>query len=68
MGAEPASQPERLLTMREVADWLGVPLGTAYVWRSRGGGPPGIRVGRHVRYRRQDVERWLEQRRAPTAA
>ena len=25
-------------------------------------GPPGFRVGRHVRYRRADVEQWISDR------
>jgi hypothetical protein len=33
-------------------------------WRRRGFGPPFIRVSpRAVRYRRRDVERWLNERR-----
>ena len=41
----------RLVGPDEVAVFLGVPLRTVYRWRSRGEGPPGYRVGRHVRYR-----------------
>lgn len=51
---------ERLLTLPEVADYIGVPLQTLYAWRSRGDGPRGIRVGKHVRVRRDELERWLE--------
>lgn len=51
---------EQLLGIRELASWLGIPPATIYQWRSRGDGPPGYRVGRHVRYRRDDVEAWLE--------
>jgi excisionase family DNA binding protein len=42
---------------------LRLPLRTLYQWRSRGVGPPGYKIGRHVRYRRSDVERWLVTRR-----
>ena len=52
---------ERLLTVAEVADWLGVPVRTVYEWRYRGGGPRGYKVGRHARYRREHVEQWLEE-------
>jgi excisionase family DNA binding protein len=52
---------DRLLSPQEVADYLGIPLPTIYRWRYRGEGPRGFRVGRHVRYRREDVEHWLEQ-------
>lgn len=51
---------DRLLTIKEVADYLGVPVTTLYQWRYRGKGPPGLRVGRHVRYRRSDVDDWVE--------
>ena len=52
-----------LLTPYEVAVFLGVPLRTIYRWRSRGDGPRGYRIGRHVRYRVNDIERWLEDHR-----
>jgi len=53
----------RLLRPDELAALLGIPLATIYRWRSRGDGPCGIRVGRHVRYRTEDVERWLDEQR-----
>lgn len=56
-------QGERLLTVEEVAEWLGVPVGTIYAWRYRSTGPASYKVGRHVRFRREDVERWLEDQR-----
>jgi excisionase family DNA binding protein len=52
---------DRLLSAQEVADFLGVPTSTLYGWRYKGEGPRGFRVGRHVRYRREDVDAWLEQ-------
>ncbi|QUH05409.1 helix-turn-helix domain-containing protein [Saccharopolyspora erythraea] len=45
---------------QDVAAYLGVPVGTVYQWRSRGGGPPGHRVGKYVRYKPADVEEWFE--------
>lgn len=50
---------DRLLTLQEVADYLGVPLATLYQWRHRGEGPRGIKVGRHVRVRESELERYL---------
>jgi len=35
---------------------------TATKWRARAEGPPFIKVGRLVRYRRADVEAWLVSR------
>ncbi len=43
-----------------LADYLDVPVKTVYQWRHQGTGPIGIKVGRHVRYRRSEVERWLD--------
>jgi excisionase family DNA binding protein len=54
---------ERLLRPDEVAAILGVPLRTIYRWRSHHEGPRGYRIGRHVRYRVDDVEQWLDARR-----
>jgi excisionase family DNA binding protein len=51
----------RLLRPDELAAFLGIPLATIYRWRTRGDGPRGIRVGRHVRYRVDEVERWLDE-------
>lgn len=53
---------EKLLTVADVADYLGVPVATIYAWRYRRQGPPGFRVGRHVRYRWIDVEEWISNR------
>ena len=53
----------RLLRPDELASLLGIPLATIYRWRRRGDGPCGIRLGRQVRYRREDVERWLDEQR-----
>jgi excisionase family DNA binding protein len=51
---------DRLLTAKELADYLAVPLATVYRWRYHGVGQRGSRVGRHVRFRWVDVERWVE--------
>ena len=51
---------ERLLTVEELADYLGVPVPTLYQWRYRREGPPGFRVGRYIRYRPTDVQQWIE--------
>ena len=56
----PFQRTERLMTLVEVSDLLGVPVATLYGWRHRGEGPSGYRIGRHVRYRRAAVEAWIE--------
>jgi excisionase family DNA binding protein len=52
---------DRLLSVDEVALLLGVPVATIYAWRYRGTGPRGLRVGRHLRYRRCDINAWIHQ-------
>ena len=48
-----------LLAPVDVAALLGVPVATVYKWRSKGQGPPGHKVGRHVRYVHSEVMHWL---------
>lgn len=40
----------------------GIPEKTLADWRSRGIGPAFIKVGRHIRYRPADIEKWLASR------
>ena len=53
-------------------DWLspadmvtdyGIPLTTSYYWRRTGGGPAVYKVGRRLKYKRADVEAWIEAQR-----
>jgi excisionase family DNA binding protein len=44
---------DRLLTITDLSEMLGVPVDTLYGWRHRGEGPAGYRIGRHVRYAEQ---------------
>ena len=50
----------KLWTPQDLADYLVVPVNTVYQWNHKGSGPRPISVGRHVRYRQEDVEAWLE--------
>jgi len=52
---------DQLLTVRELAIYLDVPVATLYAWRHRRQGPPGFKAGRHLRYRLGDVESWIAQ-------
>ena len=49
-----------LLTVEELAEYLGVPVATIYDWRVDGKGPCGIRVGRHVKFATSDVHAWID--------
>jgi excisionase family DNA binding protein len=49
-----------LLTVDEAADYLRIAPGTLYNWRHAGRGPKATNVGRSLRYRRTDLEAWLD--------
>ena len=51
-----------LLTPQQLSDYLKVPVATLYQWRTQGTGPKASRVGRHLRYRLADVDRWVDSR------
>lgn len=53
-------RPEPLWGVQDVAAFLQVPVMTIYHWRRTDYGPTGIRVGRYVRYRPEDVRAWLD--------
>jgi excisionase family DNA binding protein len=57
-----ASRRSPLWSVRDLAEFLGVPMNTVYKWESRGDGPPSYKVGKHRRYRERDVLAWLESR------
>lgn len=58
-----------LLTPQEVADMLRIPVRSLYVQRSAGRPtPPGVKIGRHLRYRLADVEAWVEEQFTRSAA
>jgi excisionase family DNA binding protein len=52
--------PTALLTPDQVCAHLGIPKATLYQWRYRGTAPRAIKVGKHTRYRRADVDAWVE--------
>lgn len=53
----------KLLEIGEIAQLVGLPRSTIYQQRHRrvGIGGLAIRVGRHLRWRPEDLERWLEE-------
>lgn len=63
------NQREPLMTVQEVADYLQVPKASIYAWNSRGWnpGPPRYKVGKYVRYKRSEVDAWLETKAAQEA-
>ena len=57
----PADGPqyERLWTVREVSEFLCIPVATLHQWRYLGTGPEAFRVGKHLRYDPHAVRSWL---------
>lgn len=51
---------ERLWTVDDVAEYLGIPVKTLYDWRNRNYGPQAKRVGRYLRYQAEDVKSWFD--------
>jgi len=54
--------------IEQLSEELDVPIRTIYAWRSKGYGPRGATFGKHVRYRREDVEAWIAGRFDPQPA
>ncbi len=50
----------KLLSVDELADYLGVPSNTVYQWRKTGKGPRGYRIGKYVRFRPDEVDAWID--------
>lgn len=61
-------EAKKLLTRKEAADYLGVKPQTLAAWHVTGKYKlPLVKVGRSVRYRLADLERWLSARTVGTA-
>ncbi|MEM8575730.1 MAG: helix-turn-helix domain-containing protein [Pseudomonadota bacterium] len=58
-----SDKPSDLLTCAEVAELVGLSVNTLKVHRREGTGPKHVRLGhRTVRYRRGDVDAWVQER------
>jgi excisionase family DNA binding protein len=53
---------DTLLTEAELADYCRVSIRTVQRWRAEGTGPPVLWAGSKPRYRRSQVDEWLERR------
>jgi excisionase family DNA binding protein len=53
---------EHLFSSHQLAEYLDVPITTLYHWRQQREGPPAFKVGKHLRYRASDVEKWIRLR------
>lgn len=54
---------EGALSTPAAAEYLGLSPATLETMRSRGGGPPFVKLGRRVVYQREDLDAWLAERR-----
>ena len=50
-----------ILTIDQAAAYLSIPKATLYTWRTRraGFGPPAVKLGGCLRYRRSDLDTWV---------
>ena len=55
-------QDDHLLRNPEAAAHIGVSSKTLRNWRFRGIAPPAVKLNGAVRYRRSDLDRWVEAR------
>ena len=55
-----ANDSDGWLSLERIAEELDIPLRTIYARRSKGDGPKGYRIGKHVRVKRSDLDAWLE--------
>lgn len=58
-GREEAAAVE-YLTTAEAAALVGCSERTLQSWRGAGQGPPSVKLGNLVRYKREDVDAWIE--------
>ncbi|HUG07383.1 MAG TPA: helix-turn-helix domain-containing protein [Acidimicrobiia bacterium] len=56
-----STEPEGLFSPRQLSAYLNMSVATIYDWRQRKCGPHGFRVGKHLRYRKSDVDRWTDE-------
>lgn len=54
-----AEHVDRLLTQKEVVDWTGMSPAWFEMARFKGTGIPYVKIGRAVRYRTSDIQKWI---------
>ena len=56
---------ERLMTMKDVAEYLQIKERTIYGW-VQNGQIPGFKLGNSWRFKREDIDLWIEERKKDT--
>jgi len=51
-----------IIRTSEAAELLGLRVSTLEAWRCRGGGPVFLKLGKAVRYRKSDLENFMDAR------
>jgi excisionase family DNA binding protein len=54
---------EEWLSPAQVAELFGLPVKSIYEWSTKRTGPPKYRIGRHLRFKRSEVNEWADSRR-----
>ena len=57
--------PDRLMTLSEVANYLQLKERTLYQWAQQGW-VPGFKLGNLWRFQREDIDRWIEAQKRKT--
>lgn len=52
----------RYLRTPEAAQYIGISRGSLERWRLTRDGPPFVRIGKSVRYRRLDLDKFMDER------
>ena len=50
---------KRLLTVKQVAEFLSISIQTVWAWRVQGRLPPAVKIGKAVRYDIKDLEKFI---------
>ncbi len=64
MNFDKINYANQLISEQDAADFLAHPVKTLQGWRCQGIGPAFVRIsGRSIRYRRCDLQEWIESKR-----
>jgi len=64
--AAKAAAADTWITVKDLQEILGIGHTKAYELVTTHGGVPSVRIGKSIRISRQELTRWLEQRKYPT--
>lgn len=51
---------DEFLTSDELVELLRIDRGTLWRWRREGDAPPAYKFGRQIRFKRSEVDAWIE--------